>query len=108
MLKKLDSIKQRYHDINEELMNPETVSDRQKFLELSREHNSLQEIVETYDCLIDAMSEKEECSNMLKTESNSDMRLLLESELNELEEKIDVVLSNGVLHHKRVKIHASS
>ncbi len=89
MLKKLDSIKQRYHDINEELMNPETVSDRQKFLELSREHNSLQEIVETYDCLIDAMSEKEECSNMLKTESNSDMRLLLESELNELEEKID-------------------
>ena len=57
MLKKLDSIKQRYHDINEELMNPETVSDRQKFLELSREHNSLTDVSLTYDALIVVMSQ---------------------------------------------------
>lgn len=91
MLKKLEAMKQRYNEINEELMLPETVNDRQKFLELTREHNSLQEIVEAYDNLKELMIQKDDCAEMLKSENDSEMRTLLESELHELDKKIEEV-----------------
>lgn len=91
MLKKLEAMKQRYNEVNEELMLPETVNDRQKFLELTREHNSLQEIVEAYDNLKELMIQKDDCAEMLKSENDSEMRTLLESELHELDKKIEEV-----------------
>ena len=48
MLERLETIEKRYNELNEELMNPETISNVKKTLELTKEQASLKEAYEAY------------------------------------------------------------
>jgi peptide chain release factor 1 len=51
MYDKLESIKERYNTLSEQLSTMEVISNQDKFRELSQEHSSISEIVHLYDRL---------------------------------------------------------
>ena len=52
MYDKLESIKERYHILSEQLSRMEVITSQDKFRELSQEHSSISEIVHLYDRLL--------------------------------------------------------
>ena len=48
MFDKLSAVEQRFQEVGNELMKPETVSDNELFKKLMKEHKQLTPIVEKY------------------------------------------------------------
>ncbi len=99
MLEKLEAIYARFKEIELLLSSPEVVSDMKQFTKLNREYGSLKELVNsyfTYKKIIEGVSEAKE---ILKTETDKEMKDMakeeldmLEPQLPELEETIRVQL----------------
>ena len=86
MLEKLIQVEKRFEEIEKQLCQPEVISDRDKFTELSRERSDLEDLVPTireYKKLIDDIEEYH------KTFQSDDLELkeLAEAELPDLKEK---------------------
>lgn len=88
MKERLESIKKRYDEINEELMQPEVMSDFKKVNSLSKEQSDLKEIVLKYE-------EYETCENNIQEAkaliNDPDLREMAELEINENTEKLEKV-----------------
>ena len=84
MLERLKAIEERYNQINEELMNPETISNVKKTLELTKEQASLKEAYEAYQeykKVIEGIEEAKELVN------DPELGEMAHEELKELEER---------------------
>ncbi len=85
ILEKLEAIKARFDNLGISLTNPEIVSDNKKYAQVSREYRKLEEIVKAYlryrNC-IDSIAFSRE---VLATESDTELRELAKSELEEQE-----------------------
>ena len=93
MLDKLEAIKARFDDLGVSLTNPEVISDRVKFGQLSKEYRSLEKIVnafQDYKKLLDDVDFYKEGLNG----SDEEMRELAKMELPELESKIELAEKN--------------
>ncbi len=66
MIERLNAIEERYNEINNELMNPEIVSDIKKTTELSKEQASLQEAYDAYQEYKKLSSDIEEAKELVK------------------------------------------
>ena len=66
MIERLNAIEERYNGINNELMNPEIVSDIKKTTELSKEQASLQEAYDAYQEYKKLSSDIEEAKELVK------------------------------------------
>ncbi|MEM9888764.1 MAG: peptide chain release factor 1 [Bacteroidota bacterium] len=98
MLEKLAAIRDRYIALEEQLADPQIVSDMDQYTKASKEYKKLQAFVETYHTYKDIIDNEANAKDMLKDE-DEDMRemasLELESLLEErakLEEAIKVML----------------
>jgi len=95
---RLQEIKDRYLRINEELMDPQIVADKNKYVKLSKERRDLTEIVEAYDSYLQVV-ENLNGNNEILTGTDDELKLLAEEEIPvlnqekiELEEKIKILL----------------
>ncbi|HVK96556.1 MAG TPA: peptide chain release factor 1 [Flavisolibacter sp.] len=86
MLDKLDALKARFDDLGVALTNPEIISNRMKFGELSREYRSLEKIVQAYDRYKKIVDDVEFYREALNG-NDEEMRELAKIELPEVEEK---------------------
>jgi peptide chain release factor 1 len=86
MFEKLQSIKDKYQTLEEQLSDPEVVSDQPRFRKLNKEYSGLKEIVHAYDAWAKAKSQLVEAQQMLKNEHDPGMRDLAYAEVNELQE----------------------
>ena len=98
LLDKLEAIHERYHYLEEQLSDPEVVSDMKKFKKISKEYKSLEEVVESYNIYKGLLGNIETSEEML-AEEDPEMRQMAKMELDELlpqkeeiEEKIKVLL----------------
>ena len=66
MIERLEIIKNKYEDMQKELMKPEVLSDINKTTELSREMASLEEIVNHYKRYMEVDKELEEAKEFMK------------------------------------------
>ncbi len=96
---KLKEIKTKFDKINEQLSDPENLSDQEKLIKLSKERSSLEEIVEAYNSYMSVtknISENEEIVNSSDDEELIEMANAeleeLETKKENLEEKIKVLL----------------
>ena len=96
MIERLEAIEKRYNELNEELMNPEILSDIKKTTSLSKEQSSLKDAYDAYQNykklnteLSDAkeMTNDSELGDFAKEEVNR-----ISTELKELEAKIEIIL----------------
>ena len=98
LLEKLEAIRERYHYLEEQLSDPEVVSDMNKFKKVSKEYKNLKEVVDTYNIYKELLGNIETSEEML-AEDDAEMKQMAKMELEELmpqreeiEEKIKVLL----------------
>jgi len=98
LLDKLEAIQERYYYLEEQLSDPEVVSDMKKFKKISKEYKSLEEIVDTFNTYKELLGNIETSEEML-AEEDAEMQQMAKMELDELqpqreeiEEKIKVLL----------------
>lgn len=89
MIDKLKGIKSRYEEIGGQIILPEVISDNKKYRELMKEYSVLQPIVEEYDKYVKLNDNLNEDKEMLKLESDPDMKSMLEEDILDLKKKIE-------------------
>ncbi|MDD3231785.1 MAG: peptide chain release factor 1 [Clostridia bacterium] len=99
MIEKTKKIKQRYDELTLLVTNQEIIADNKQMKKLIKERNAIEEIADIHQILEKTLNEKAETEEILKNEKENEIKHLFEDELvlinkhiNELEEKIKVLL----------------
>ncbi|CAI2663623.1 Peptide chain release factor 1 [Apilactobacillus kunkeei] len=85
IFEKLQSVVDRYDELNELISDPEVIADTKRFMELSKEEGSLREVVAAYNNYKDVVSQLEDDKAMLAEKLDDDMNEMVKSEISELE-----------------------
>lgn len=85
MKNKLETIKNRYEELEKELMNPEVMSDFNKVKKYSKEQSDLKEVVDKYEELLTCEKNLEEAKTLV---SDPEMKEIAELEIEENTTKI--------------------
>ena len=88
MERKCEEIKKRLEYLEKEMSKPETASDPKKLRELNTEHSQILPIIQKYNEYKSFKQELADSTELLSEESDEEMKEMLQSEINELEEKI--------------------
>lgn len=98
MIEKLEAIQDRYFYLEEQMADPEIISDMDKYKKVSKEYKDLKEIVEAYNVYKEVLGNIKTAREMMK-ENDPEYREMAEMELEELkprqeelEEKIKYLL----------------
>ena len=84
MLDKLEAIRQRYDNVNDELMQPDVMSDLKRYKSLNKEYKDLGKIVAEYRNYQQVLSNIENARQVISTEKDEDFREMAKAELDEL------------------------
>ena len=90
MLHKLDSIEEKYDELNEQLSKPEVISDQNKFQKYAKAHSDLSDIVSQYREYKSLVQQINDAQEMLTEEQDEDFKAMLLEELETLKEKRDI------------------
>lgn len=88
MRERLEKIRERYLEVTKLLMEPDMVSNQEKYRELSREHSELQEIIDVYDDLLGLEKIFLDTKQVAYSADDPELRQLARDEMDELEKKI--------------------
>ncbi len=88
MLEKLRSLKDKYYVLQNDIVNPDIIADNKRYIEVAKEYNTLQPIVEAYERYERLLKDNSLSEEALKTETDSEMIDLLKAELKENKDKI--------------------
>jgi peptide chain release factor 1 len=100
MLDKLEAINQRYENVNEELMQPDVMSDLKRYKALNKEYKELGKIVTEYRNYQQVLSNIENAREVIATEKDQDFREMAKMELDELmpeKERLEEVIKDLLL-----------
>lgn len=89
MIKKLEEIRLRFEEVGQLLMQPESVKDQKKFMQLSKEYRDLEKIVVKYKTYENVLKSLKHAKEVLEKEKDADLRELAKMELDELAPKRD-------------------
>lgn len=84
MLDKLEAIKERFDEVAQQIVQPEIVSDINKYKKFSKEYKDLEKIVTQYKAYQKLLADVESAKEVLITEKDEDFRELAKAELDEL------------------------
>ena len=87
MLEKLESIYQRFLQVETQLSDPAVLSDVKKFNQLNREYGDLKDIVEVYHEYKAVVTGMDEAKDILSNESDPELKEMAKIELDELSDK---------------------
>ena len=87
MFAKLDGVSQRFAEIEAELVKPDL--SRDSLRELSQERASLEEVVNAYRAYKQLLDEKDAAAEMLRQESDAELKALAKEELDTLQVKLE-------------------
>lgn len=89
MIDKLVDIKNRFEEVGQLLIQPETVKDQKKFQQLSKEYRDLEKVVLKYDQYQASLDGIKHAKEVLQKEKDAELRELAKMEIDELEPKRD-------------------
>lgn len=87
MFERLQSIEDRYDQLNEWLSDPDIASDPKKLREYSKEQSDIEETVQTYRTYKNVKQELDDAKAMLDEEDDAEMKEMVKTEIEELETK---------------------
>ena len=93
ILAKLDNLDERYQEVAALLSDSETISDQNRFRELSKEYAELEPVVKAYVDYRDVINNLEEAKILLK-DSDPDMRAMAQDELADAESQRETLELN--------------
>ena len=88
ILEKLESIRVKFHEISEQLTNPDVISDMKRYIALNKEYRTLEPLIESYKIFKDALSNIQAAKEILANEKDEEMREMAKMELDELNNKV--------------------
>jgi len=88
LYEKLKSIKEKYSEINEQLADPNIISDQSRMISLSKERRELEEIVRAFNEYEELMRHIVGNQEIINTSDDKELVELAESELKELYKKL--------------------
>ena len=100
MFDKLVELEKRFDEIEAEMVKPEVLSNMEEYKKLAKERTDLKEVVDPYREWKTAKGEHEKTSELLRQESDEDMKALAREELADLQkemERIEGVLTDSLL-----------
>lgn len=99
MLDKILQIEEKYQELGQILSDPAVIQDYKKFRDLSKQRKAMEETVNTYQEWKEASQAVEDAHELIKNESDEEMKEFLKAEMEEnqnkihqLEEKMKVLL----------------
>ncbi len=84
IIEKLRKIKDRFENINQQLSDPDILSDREKVISLSKERSDLSDIVNAYEQYSDVLKNIEGNQEIISSNTDSELIELAEAEMEEL------------------------
>ncbi|MGI6413564.1 MAG: peptide chain release factor 1 [Syntrophomonadaceae bacterium] len=87
MLKKLDSLEEKYDELTELLSRPEVILDQAKYQRYAKSHSDLSEIVEKYREYKNVLQQLADTKSMLEENQEEDFKQMLLEEIQTLQEK---------------------
>lgn len=87
LIEKLKEVKDKFDSINEQLADPEIISNQEKLIKLSKERSSLEDIVDAYEKYKKVADSIKEYKEIINSSDDSELVEMSEAELEELEEK---------------------
>lgn len=88
MIDKLEAIKDRYLNLEDQLADPSVMSDMSKYTKVSKEYSSLKEVVTAYDAYREVLGNIDTAKEML---NDPEMKEMAEMELEELSPQRDEI-----------------
>ncbi len=99
MLEKLEDIKKKYEDIEQQMNDPEVIGDMKRFIKLNKDYKELQPFIKAYHTYSNILANLDSTKELLHTEKDEEMRAMAKDELmelhhrkEELEEEIRLML----------------
>ena len=89
MFENLDSVVDKFKDLEVKVADPEVIADMENWTKLMKEHADLELVVNKYLSYKDNLKNLEEDKEMLGTTGDSEMEELLKDEISTLEEQIE-------------------
>jgi peptide chain release factor 1 len=89
MFEKLESLKNRFEEINIRMADPEVAADRNAYQELAREHSSLEEVVSAYDRYNGLEVQLSDARELLTGEKDPEMAEFLRNEVDSLQGQLE-------------------
>ncbi|HHT74265.1 MAG TPA: peptide chain release factor 1 [Firmicutes bacterium] len=87
MLEKLESLEEKYEELNHKLSDPEIIGDPNAYTKLAKAHAELEEIVTEFRSYKGILKDLEEARAMLREDSDQEFVAMLKEEIAELEER---------------------
>ena len=84
MLEKLEAINIRFQELEQEMNNPDIMSDMKRFVKLNKEYKDLQPVIAAYKEYKDVLGNIANCKEILSTEKDEEFREMAKLELSEL------------------------
>ncbi|MEM9896450.1 MAG: peptide chain release factor 1 [Bacteroidota bacterium] len=88
MVEKLEEIKHRFEEVGQLIVQPDIISDMEKYGKLNKEYSDLEKIVKVYNAYTDATSNLKNAKEVLSTEKDPEFREMAKMEIEELEPAI--------------------
>ena len=83
MIDKLNAIKDRFNEVSELIVQPEIISDMNRYIKLNKEYKDLEPIVQTINNYIKVLDNISEAKDILKNEKDSELLDLAKMDLDE-------------------------
>jgi peptide chain release factor 1 len=87
LLQKLEAIHIRFVEVGKMIVDPDIISDMQRYVKLNKEYKDLEEIDATYHQYKNVMANLNSTRELLESETDPEMREMAKMELDELEER---------------------
>tara|TARA_R110001592_G_scaffold10363_3_gene53958 strand:+ start:330 stop:1403 length:1074 start_codon:yes stop_codon:yes gene_type:complete len=87
MIDKLETLKARFEEVGQLLLQPDAMTDMKHYSKLNKEYKDLEKIVVVYDEYVNVTENIESSKELLKTEKDEEFRDMAKMEINELAER---------------------
>lgn len=87
LLKKLEAINYRFIEVSTLIVDPDIISDMDRYVKLNKEYRDLEEIVSVYKKYKDVLDNLKNAKELLTSEQDPEMREMAKMEIDELENK---------------------
>jgi len=89
MLEQLESIKERFEEVAQQIVQPEVVSDQKRFSKLSKEYKDLEKLVVKYQVYQKLLLDIGGAKELINNDKDEDLREMAKEELSDLQPKLD-------------------
>ena len=87
MFDKLAEIKKRFEQLTQQISQADVIANQSLWTKLVKEHSSLQEVVEAYDCWKKCDENLQEALSLAETETDGEMADMLQEEIHDLKKQ---------------------